>query len=152
MKMLRLRRGFGGQVVAIVCGLGLAALLAACAGMPAPETPAQRLVAAEASFTAVVEALVSSRDAGLIEPGSPAAQAIGNGIMTAQAALNATHAAVVAGNADSATTWLQVALSAIGELQRALEAARAATQADGLSLGPPASLAPAYSTLAFAGG
>lgn len=140
-------------LVAIVCGLGLAALLAACQDLPAPKTPAQNLAAAEVAFTAVVEGLTSARDAGLIERGSATAASIGEGIMTARAALDATHAAVAAGDTQSVAGWLTVARGALAELQRILAAARTSGPASALpSTAPPAvSLVPGFSLFADAG-
>lgn len=102
---------------------GLLLLVTACATpVPAPQTPAQTLAAADLTYTAIVEALVVQRDAGTLDQED--VDRLRPALLHADALLDAAHAAVLAGDQATAAPALAAALAALTSLQRRLADAR----------------------------
>ena len=67
----------------------LALVLVGCAGVPAPETPREQLVAAEVSYGSILDDVRSLATSGIIEPGSQTADTVALFLIEARAALDA---------------------------------------------------------------
>lgn len=100
-------------------------LVAGCATETIPQTPRERLVAAEATYQAALSTANDFVNQGLIEQGSETAVKIGSAIVTARTALNAWH--VVPDNQDRMVT----ALSALKVLQSVLNQFKTTLQRSG---------------------
>jgi hypothetical protein len=70
----------------------LALVLVACAGTPTPETPREKLVAAEATYSTLLDDVRSAATSGIIEPGSETAHTVAALLVEARAALDAWQA------------------------------------------------------------
>lgn len=102
--------------------------MTACAAiesiLPAPQTPSEAVIAADASVTAAAATAKAYESAGLIKSGSSTEKAISAALTTAQNALNNANADIQAGNTSEATLLTDVALGVLSGVQNALAQAK----------------------------
>lgn len=91
----------------------------------APETPRERLAAAEVTYAFALSSIDALVNHGLIEPGTEAAHSLGTAIIASRAALDAWQA--VPNDKDRMVT----ALSALRVLQSVLNSLKAQLQSSG---------------------
>ena len=107
----------------LILPLLLVVLLPACQVLGpdlAPETPRERVAAAESAFQGAVESALELRAAGLVEPDSDLEMGITASIASINAALASANAAVQGGDTVGAIEWVDVALAATAALNRQL--------------------------------
>lgn len=92
---------------------------------PAPQTPSETIVAADAAVQAAAAMATAYENAGLIKPGSSAEKAISAALSTAKTALNNANADVKSGNTKEATLLTSVAQGLLSGVQNALADAKA---------------------------
>lgn len=111
-----------------IASLLLAAGLAGCAflGIQEPEDTSQRLVAAEASFTAAVESATAAYKAGYIEPGSSVEKAVDAAIEAGSSALDVAQDLYRDGQPGSAEEWIGFVFGYADEIKNLVAKARAA--------------------------
>jgi hypothetical protein len=95
--------------------VGLLLLFAACAAI-IPQTPRERMLAAESAFQAAVGGLQQARDQGLIVTGSPVDENLRRAVATVNGALDRASKLVQAGDMNGALQWLQIAEGGVAEL------------------------------------
>ena len=106
----------------------LLAILTGCSTIssifPAPQTPSETVIAADAAVTAAAATAKAYESAGIIKSGSPTEKAISAALTTAQTALNNANADIQAGKTNEVTLLTDVALGVLTGVNNALTQAK----------------------------
>lgn len=101
----------------------LIALLAGCASLTKPESPAQALAYADAQFAAAVYTAADMRAQGALTESQ--VRAVDNAIQRGDRALDAAWRMLGTGDPDSVSDYVQIANRALAELARHMNTAEA---------------------------